>query len=620
MEHNHYGESHPEVHEDTKREVMFVIIGLGLVGLSFIPFWGEFIRDLLRISCAVLCGIPTAVEAFESIKKKSINECVLLVIAVVSAFFIGEFLEAAAVSAFFRIGEMLEDFASDRSRKSIESVFSIVSDTGNILHDDGTIETIESEKIEPGMNLVLRPHEIIPVDGVITSGFGTVDMSAITGESSPVEVDAGSEIVSGSVNGNSTLYYRATACRNESGAARIVSLVEKAINKKGESERFVSKFAKVYTPVIIGAAFLVFIIPGIVTGHWSEWFHRSLVLLVASCPCAIVLSIPLAFLSSMGACAKNGMIIKGGDVMEVMSKADTVVFDKTGTLTTEIPEITGASAYGIEKSEMLLLAAKCEAYSSHPYAKAIIGYAGEPDVSDVSDGTEIAGGGTSAIVPAGRILCGGRRLMENEGVMIPDEVKGSVFVALNGSLIGSFTAENKIRDEAPATVNALKQSGIKSVGMLTGDAVSKALSAGASCGVDFCRAELLPEDKLKAVEEIRKSSETVVYVGDGINDVPVLADADVGIAMGLGTQAACESADIVLTGSKLTAIADTLKQSKKTMSVLKTNIVLALAIKLIVIVLGILGLAPMTLAVFADVGTMIICVINSARLSKIEKV
>ncbi|MCR5523386.1 MAG: heavy metal translocating P-type ATPase [Clostridia bacterium] len=609
---------HEHHHEEIdKKSIILLIIGAVLLAVSFIPIEAiqNFPRDVMRIACIVICGLPIFKAAVKNIKSLEIDEKVLLVIAVAAACLIREFAEAAAVTLFFRIGEYMEDYAGRRSRKSIESLFSIVSDEGHLVRPEGGFEEIDADDIKAGMKLAVLPHETVPVDGTVISGTGTVDASALTGESLPVEVFPGSSIMSGMKNGNSTVIYEAAREKNESGAARIIALVEEAAERKGKSQHLAAKFAKYYTPAVIAAAIIVAIVPSIITREWAEWIYRALVLLVASCPCAIVLSIPLAFLSSMGACAKNGMIIKGSNFIEALAAADTAVFDKTGTLTLEVPSVGRIVAgEGFDENEILELAAKCENYSSHPLARSVIDAYGEPDMNDTKDFKEISGGGTSIETSRGRVYCGGVRLMNSLNLDTSKYGDFPVYVALDGRVIGAIDIVNNVRPAAPKAIEDLRSQGINRIAVFTGDTGARAEQICVQVGITDIRADLLPEDKLTALEELKSGSKGVIYVGDGINDAPVLAQADVGIAMGLGTKAAAEAADVILTDSDLTRLGDTVACSRRTMSVMKMNIIFALAVKIAVIVLGIAGVAPMWLAVIADVGTMIVCVLNSARL------
>ena len=629
-EHEH---AHPEIetcgcdhcHEHEKDEnkalpIIITVLCAAAIGISFLPFFGSTVRNIILTAVILISGMPVFINAVKSISKLRIDESILLVIAVIAAFLLGEYFEAAVVSVLFRIGELMEDFASDRSRKSIEAIFGIVSDTANLVLPDGTLKKVDAEDIKVGDTVAVLPHETVPVDGVVVDGEGEADASALTGESLPVHFGEGSLLRSGMINGSVTVKIKASAERAQSSAARIVEMVEQAARKKGEAQRAVATFAKYYTPAIIAAAVLIAVVPSLVTGEWRSWIYRSLILLVASCPCAVVLSAPLAFFSSMGAAAKNGMIIKGSRYIEALAKADTVVFDKTGTLTTG--ELRVGEVYACEnytREDVISLAAKCEYYSTHPIAKAIVAENGETDISGVDGFTEIAGGGTGAQAPEGSILCGGERLMTVREIDISSLPKAPVYVALNGKAVGAIEIDGEVRNTAPETVRKLRRLGITKTVILTGDSAEQAKKVCEQCGVDEYKSGLLPDEKLSEFEEIKKGSKGIVYVGDGINDAPVLAASDVGVAMGLGTQAAGEAADVILTNSDLSRLSDTIYQSKRTMKILKSNIAFAIIVKFIVIALGIAGIAPMWSAIFADVGTMILCVMNSARLMKVKR-
>ncbi len=611
---------HEHEHSSGTLETVITAVGALLVCASFLPMITGTVKTILLIIATAVCAVPVLLDAMTALKEKEINESFLLVVAVVAACILGEFFEAATVSVLFRVGELMEKFASDRSRKSIEAVFGIVSETANRVLPDGTTERIDADDIKKGMLLAVMPHETVPADGTVTKGAGTMDASALTGEGMPIPVCEGSTVRSGMQNGDTVIYFEATAEKSESSAARIVEMVEQATQKKGKAQRAVAKFAKIYTPVIVVAAVFVAVIPSLITGDWREWISRSLILLVASCPCAIVISAPLAFFSTMGAAAKNGMIIKGSRYIESLAKADTVLLDKTGTLTTgELKVDKVYAADGFTRDDVLALAARCEKYSTHPIARAIISEAGEIAPEEATEISETAGEGTAVTLSCGRVLCGGERLMKSTGIDISRMPLSPVYVSLNGKAIGAVSVIGEVRPEAPQVIKKLRRLGVRNSVMLTGDTAEQARRVCGICDIDDFKSGLLPVEKLTNLEDIRDGSNGVIYVGDGINDAPVLACADVGVAMGLGTQAACEAADVILTDSDLSKLADTVYQSKRAMRVLRSNIAFAVTVKIAVVALGVAGIAPMTAAIFADVGTMIISVINSAKLMKIRK-
>lgn len=614
------GCGHEHEHSTVGKTALFLTAsGAILIVLSFLPLLSS-IKDWLLIAATLLCGFSTFKNAFHSLKKLRIDESLLLLIAVVAAVILKEFFEAAMVSVLFRLGALLEEYASGKSRKAIESVFSIVSDEANLVLPDGKIHKVDADDLEINARIAVFPHEIIPVDGVVYDGAGTVDASAITGESIPVSVCKGDSVLSGMLNGESVIYLEVTALKNQSSAARIAEMVETAAAQKGHAQRAVATFAKYYTPIIVIVAVLFAVIPSLITGNWSEWIYRSLILLVASCPCAVVLSAPLAFFSSMGAAAKNGMIIKGSGFIESLAKADTAVFDKTGTLTTG--ELHVGRVYtvdGISAEKALELAAMCEQHSSHPIARAIVVAANNSEIPEAEDYKEIPGGGTSVRIVEGILLCAGERLMAEKGIDISAMPKTPVYIALNNEVLAAFEIDGEIRSDSASTIQKLRKLGIENTVMLTGDSAEQARKVSSACSIDVFESNLLPEDKLAHFEEIKSKSNGVIYVGDGVNDAPVLAASDVGVAMGLGTQAACEAADVILTNSDFSRLADAVYLSKRTMKVLKFNIGFAIAVKVAVIVLGIVGIAPMSAAIFADVGTMIIAVLNAAKLLKIKR-
>lgn len=604
---------------EVKIERITLVISVILFAVSFIPGI-NLARDIIRLISIVFASYPALEDAVSSLIHKEIDETLLMVIAVIAAMFIGEFPESAAIAILFRIGELLEDYASYRSMKSIKSLLSIVNDTAHLVLEDGGTEIIESDEIKVGMKLAVMPHEIIPVDGVIYKGASSIDTSALTGESLPLIVGIGDTVSSGCVNGSSEILIEATASKNESAAERIISMVSDAAEMKGKTESLVTVFAKYYTPTVIVAAFAVAILGSLVTKDFRTWLHNAIVVLMASCPCAIVISVPLSFLTSMGACAKNGMIIKGSSFIEAIAGSKTVVFDKTGTLTTDTPIVGDVFAVpGYTEDDVLKIAAKCEFNSAHPIAKAIVTSAGVSDDEGITDYTEVAGGGVSVTLNEGKAICGGNKLMSENGIVVTELPEASVYVALNGVAIGCINIVNPVRSTSKSLVSSLRKLGVEKLVMLTGDKKANAEKICKELSLDECKYELLPENKLSALEGLKSGENKVIYIGDGINDAPVLAAADTGIAMGLGTQAACEAADVILTDGNLMRIADTVKHSRRTVKNVKINIIFSLVVKAAVIILGILSLAPTWLAVLADVGTMIICVINSSRLLRVHR-
>lgn len=609
---------HEEENENKVLEVVLMCVSALLAAAALLLPANEAVKNIMLVISTVLSGYEMAAGAARSLLKKRISEDVLSTIAVIAAVIIGEFFEAAAVAFLFHLGEMLEDAASDRSKEAIESLAAIVSDTANVLNADGSLVPTDAKEVLPGTELMIFPHEQIPLDCVVLSGSGSVDTSTITGEAVPEEVVPGSSLRSGCVNGDTALKVKTTAVLEDSSAARIVRMVEDAAEKKSDSERFIDVFAKYYTPAAVGLALLTAIIGGAVTGEWKTWIYRGLVLLVASCPCAVVLSAPLAFFAALGSGAKGGVIIKGGRFVEALARADSAVFDKTGTLTTgelTVAEVIGSE--GFDRERILGIAAECEGGSTHPAAKAVA-KAAERDTKSGFLSAEIAGQGVSAVVDGTKYLFGGERLMKENGIDISAFPAGLVYLACGGHAVGAvrFTAVG--REEVPEVLRKLKKLGVTRTAMLTGDSEQNAARAAKDCGLTEWKAGLLPEEKLEELEKIRSESRGVIYVGDGINDAPSLAIADAGVAMGLGTRAAAEAADVILTSDELSKLPFAVKLCAKTMKTVKTNTAFAVAVKLAVMLLGVIGLAPVWAAVFADVGTMLITVLNSSGILRVK--
>ena len=592
-------------------EIIKIAAAALLFGLSYIPSMSETVSCIMQAAAALLTVYGSAIEAVEKLLEKTINEDVLLVIAVIASFAIGEFGEAAAVSVLYKTGELLEDFAADRSRRSIKALSEIRADTANI-RDGDTLRAVRAETVEVGSEIVVLPHERIPLDGVVLSGGSFTDASALTGESVPLEAVPGTQVLSGMMNGEGTLVVRTTQLFGDSTSSRIIAMVEEAAERKGNAHRIITRIAKYYTPSVVGAAALIAVVPSLITGIWHEWIYKGLVLLVASCPCALVLSVPMSFFAGMGAAAKKGILVKGGLFVEKAAAASAVVFDKTGTLTTEKLKVGKTRGYnGFSENDVLKFAAAAERVSTHPIAAAITEKAELFDISTDygREYEEIAGKGTRVFALGRDILCGSRRLMEERGISVPDD-GAAVYVLVDGVLAGSVEIESETRKGASKLVGRLRSLGIKKIVMLTGDGEKQAAGTAAECGIDEYYAGLLPEGKLKAMEKIKSESKTVLYVGDGINDTPALAYADAGVAVGFGTQAARETADIVLTGG-IERLADAIAMFRRVMKTVRFNIFFIFAVKLTVMALGAAGYAPIWAAVFADVGVLLITMLLS---------
>lgn len=621
------GHEHHHHHEQGGKKnvwpIVSLVIAAVLMAAGFILrlFDGlpEFVSDIVFVAAAVLAGYPVLIDGVKDLLKLRLDEHLLVSIAVIAACIIGEFPEAAAVTIFFQVGEMFEEFAVNRSKKSIAALTEIRPDTAHVM-EKGTLVQKRAEEIPIGSVITVLPFERVPLDGTVRTGQSSLDASAITGESIPLEASAGTNALSGMINGSGTLELEVTNTYGDSAASRIIDMVENAASRKASAERTVSKFARIYTPVIVVAAILLAVIPSLITGEWSEWIHRSLIFLVASCPCALVLSVPLSFFAGIGAASKKGILVKGGEFIEKLSKADTVVFDKTGTLTTgELSVSSVIPSHGHTEEEVLQYAAGCEYYSNHPIAKAIVTAYGRMEEASVSDFQETPGHGTAARVLGKEVLCGGKAMMEQNQLDCSALPAAQVYVCVAGELIGAVQVSGTVRADSAQAVRELKQLGVNHVVMLTGDNEQAAAQTAQACGITEYRAGLLPGDKVTALEELKKGSAGTVFVGDGINDAPVLATADVGVAMGLGTDAAIEAGDIVLTNNRPSRLSDAVRLFRRTMGIVKFNIAFALIVKMAVLLLGALGLASMWAAVFADVGVSVLAVLNASRILRVRR-
>lgn len=591
-----------------------VLVAVGLF-LKSVPV----VATIVGIIAVVLAAYPLVFSVYTDIRAKRFTEIELMLISVIAACFIGELRDAALVAILYRVGEMIEDRAVESSRKSIDSVAKIQQDFAHLILDDGTTKKVRAEEVPVGSKISVLPYERFPIDGVVESGISTADASAITGESLPITLGKGIEVKSGMVNGKDSVTVVTTELFGNSTASRIVKMVEDATERKGNVQKFITRFAKYYTPVVVIIAVALAVIGSIATKDPASWIKRALVFLVASCPCAIVISIPLGFYTGIGTAAKDGIIVKGSVFIEAFSKAKAFVFDKTGTLTTGSFEVSKVTPIGgFSEEQVLTLAAAAEFYSSHPIAKSIVSAAPAIDEKYLSDFREVAGGGTSVKFDGKRILCGGRRLLETEGVETPDYTDGDICVVLEDKIIGTITLRSSLRKGVENMVEQLRDQGVEHIIMLTGDNETASDEVAKAINLDEYYCNLLPEEKLSHLEEIKNEYGKVVYVGDGINDAPVLASADAGVAMGLGTQAASEAADVILTNDRLDKLAPAHKLFKRTINIVHFNIIFALAIKMIVLVLGTAGYAPVWLAVFADVGVCVICILISALIGKVK--
>ncbi len=582
--------------------------------------------------------VPYFIIGYDILRKAALNilhgqvfdENFLMTIATVGAFFTGEYSEGTAVMLFYQVGELFQSYAVNKSRRSIAELMDIRPDYANIEDEKGDLVQVDPETINTGDIIVIKPGEKIPLDGIVTEGSSSADTSALTGESVPRSVSAGSDVISGCINLSGTLRVRVTKPFGQSTVSKILELVENSAEKKSKSENFISKFARVYTPAVVIGACLLAILPPLITGEpFGGWVHRAMTFLVISCPCALVISIPLSFFCSIGGASREGVLIKGGNYIEALADAGIMVFDKTGTLTEGTFEVTDVCPVNTDKDTLIMTAALAECYSDHPIAASLKrACKTKPDPSRVQNVHEIAGKGVSAQVDGKITLAGNLRLLEGEGISVPEADKScghigtAVHVAVNGVYMGHIIISDKVKPGAGETVLALKELGIRKTVMLTGDMKAAGEAVAKKLGLDECRTELLPADKVGEVETLineKQAKETLVFVGDGINDAPVLTRADVGIAMGgIGSDAAIEAADIVLMDDKPEKIVFAVKLSRRTMQIVKQNIVFALGVKLITLILGALGLAGMWAAVFADVGVSVIAILNAMRTGKFK--
>ena len=554
------------------------------------------------------------------------DENFLMTIATVGALILGEHSEGVAVMLFYQVGEWFQSYAVSKSRRSITSLMDIRPDYANI-EKDGKLIQVDPEDVQIGDTIIVKPGERVPLDGKIIKGSSTLDTSALTGESMPREVEAGMEVISGCINQTGILTIQTTKEFGESTVAKILDLVENASDKKGRMENFITRFARYYTPVVVFAALALAVLPPLVTGQaFSIWIYRALTFLVISCPCALVISIPLSFFGGIGGASKIGVLVKGSNYLEALAYTETVVFDKTGTLTKGSFAVTEIQANGMTDEELLELAAYAEDYSNHPISLSIQkAYGKKIDNSRITDVQEIAGHGVQAVIDGMTVLAGNAKLMEREHISYtaPNAIGTVVYVAFDGRYAGCIVIADEVKADAPAAIKELKAAGIRRTVMLTGDADAVGQDVARRLGLDRAYTELLPADKVDRVEELlaQKSDKGMLaFVGDGINDAPVLARADVGIAMGaLGSDAAIEAADVVLMTDEPSKIAAVMQIARKTIRISNENIVFALGVKFLVLILGALGRANMWAAVFADVGVSVIAILNAIRAMRVKR-
>ena len=609
-----------------------------MIAFAFIPSSG-LSRLVMYLFVYFLIGYDILLKAGKGIiRGQVLDECFLMAVATVGALALalydrsGDYTEAIAVMLFYQIGEFFQSYAVGKSRKSITALMDIRPDYANI-EIDGKIVRVDPDEVETGSMIIVQPGEKVPIDGIVIEGASSLNTSALTGESLPREVKEGDEIISGSINMTRVLKVRTTKEFGESTVSKILDLVENASSRKSRSEDFISKFARVYTPAVCIGALALAILPPLVNtiflsspAQWHTWVYRALTFLVISCPCALVISIPLSFFAGLGGASKAGVLVKGSNFLETLSKTKIVVFDKTGTLTQGVFEVSGIHHNTMENEKIIEYAALAESASSHPISRSLQRkYGLELDRSRVSNIEEISGNGVTAVVDSHSVACGNDKLMTRLGIQyIPCHSTGTIIhVAVDGAYAGHIVISDVVKPDASDAVRQLRKAGVMKTVMLTGDDKKVAASVASQLGIDEFYANLLPADKVARVEKLiagRKDSEKLAFVGDGINDAPVLARADIGIAMGaMGSDAAIEAADVVLMDDDPLKIAKAIKISRKCLRIVYENIVFAIGIKLICLLLGALGIAGMWLAIFADVGVMVIAVLNAIRALFVEK-
>ena len=583
--------------------------------------WNKIVLFVIYLVPYLVIGYDIVYKAARNISHGQVfDENFLMMIATFGAFGVGEYSEAVAVMLFYQVGELFQGYAVGKSRQSISDMMDICPEYANI-EEDGVLKQVDPDDVEVGSIIVVKPGERIPLDGIVVEGESLIDTAALTGESVPRSTKAGDEIISGCVNGSGTLKVKTTKEFDDSTVAKILELVENASSKKAKVENFITRFAKYYTPVVtIGAVVLAILPPLILGGGWAEWIQRACIFLVISCPCALVISVPLGFFGGIGAASKIGVLVKGSNYLEAVAEMTTIVFDKTGTLTKGEFKVTDVITENGSKEELIELAALGEGYSNHPIANSIReAYGKELDLNRVTNTEEIAGHGIKAVIDGKTVLLGNEKLMKSESIFYtPCKSMGTVvYVACNGVFEGAVVISDTIKDGAKEAIHDMKQVGVRHTVMLTGDRKEAAETVAQTLGIDEVHAELLPGGKVEQVEALlkaEKEKERLAFVGDGINDAPVLTRADIGIAMGsMGSDAAIEAADIVLMDDDVTKIASVVRIARKTLRIVKQNIVFALAIKALVLILGALGMANMWEAVFADVGVSVIAILNSMR-------
>ena len=611
-----------------KKKELFIIVAAILFAIAFfVKSLNQNIQLIFMLVAYVLVGKDTVLKAVKNIQRRDyFDESFLMTVATLGAIVIGEYHEAVAVMLFYEVGELFQGYAVNKSRKSIAELMDIKPEYANVIRENKT-EKVDPDEVQVGEIIEIKPGERVPLDATVIKGETTLDTSALTGESIPVEVREGASILSGCININGLIQAQVTKEYFDSTVNKVLDLVENAAAKKSKAERIITRFSKVYTPIVIALAFLLAILPPIISGSYDfrTWVFRSLAFLVVSCPCAFVLSVPLSFFSGIGAVSKAGVLIKGGNYLEALSKVDTVVFDKTGTLTKGVFNVQKVVVLdeNLNENDFISLVAMAESGSNHPISKSIQKYYRKDiDKNFIQEIKEISGKGIEAIVQNKKILVGNEKLINIPTDLVIDDIGTILYVEVENKFVGYIIISDEIKKDSKQAIKELKEAGIKRNIMLTGDVEKVGKKVGEDLGLDEIYTNLLPQDKVTKFEEIienKKSNGNIIFVGDGINDAPVLARADVGIAMGaMGSDAAIEAADVVIMTDEPSKIVTAIKSSKKTMKIAMQNITIAFGIKVIALVLSAVGIADMWMAVFADVGVTILAVLNSFRALKID--
>ena len=605
--------------ENSKFKILMYVISLILFAVGFMPALASY-RLVIYLLAVILSGYDLIIEGIKNIFHLNFEEDTLMTIAIIAAFVIGEYPESVAIVLLFKLGEFIEDKAVEKANKNINSIASLKVQTANLANGKDT-KTVNVEELKVGDTIIVKPGETVPVDSRIIKGESALDTSKLTGESEPVYVNEKNEILSGSINQTGTLTCRVNKEYKDSTISKIVDLVYEATNNKGKKEEYITKFSKIYTPVVIIIAVLLAIVPALFGADFVTWLYRALVFLVASCPCSIVISIPLAYFSCIGAISKKGLLIKGTKHIEDLAKAQVLALDKTGTITTgkmKVQEFKLVKNKQLDKKQILQYAYSLEANSNHPISNAIIEYASEFNLKklEVENQKEIAGCGIYGEMEEKQVIIGNKKMLDKYQIEVDSKIpENAILIAVNNKISAYITLNERIREGVKETITKLYETGIKKVVMLTGDSKTNAEKIAKVCGKIEYRAKLMPEDKVEEINKLKEEGK-VIFIGDGINDSPVLATSDFSIAMGEGTDIASTTADSILISNNISSLPQIIKVARKTIRIVNENITISLLAKLIVLILGILGIAPVWLAVAADTGITLITVINSIRIFK----